>query len=93
MSQALLLNRDAIGVQDVVPHDMRRAASTGMASLGVPKFIRERVLNHSQGKLDQSYDLYEYNAEKRDALERWATRLTVILAEDKKVVELQAQTA
>lgn len=89
VSQALLTARETIGVENVTPHDLRRTASTGMASLGVPKFIREKVLNHSQGKLDKAYDQYEYDDEKRDALERWADRLAVVLSEDQKVVALK----
>ena len=93
VSQALLSARETIGVENVTPHDLRRTASTGMASLGVPKFIREKVLNHTQGRLDKVYDQHAYDDEKRDALERWADRLTVILSKDRKVVALKERSA
>lgn len=51
--------------------------------------MRERVLNHSQSKLDKSYDIHEYEDEKRDALDKWANHLSVILA-NSKVVRLGA---
>ena len=93
INQALARNLEVLGLEDVRPHDMRRAASTGMASVGVFREIREHVLNHSMGKLDQAYDQHDYSAEKRDALERWADKLTVILNTDEKVVELETRTA
>ena len=93
INQALTRNLETLGLKDVRPHDMRRAASTGMASVGVLREIREHVLNHSRGKLDQAYDQHDYSVEKRDALERWADKLTVILNTDEKVVELEPKTA
>ncbi|MCH9028203.1 MAG: site-specific integrase, partial [Bacteroidetes bacterium] len=93
INTALVRNLETLGLEDVRPHDMRRAASTGMASVGVLREIREHVLNHSMGKLDQAYDQHDYGAEKRDALERWADKLTVILNADEKVVELETKTA
>ena len=89
VTQALRRNLGVLGLEDVRPHDMRRAASTGLASVGVPKVVRERILNHSLGRLDQAYDLHEYTVEKRDALEQWADRLAVILNADEKVVALE----
>lgn len=59
-------------------HDLRRACSTGMAALGVPEIVRERTLNHVPQGLSAIYNLYEYQNEKRDALERWANRLREI---------------
>lgn len=93
VTQALKRNLAVLDLEDIRPHDMRRAASTGLASVGVSKVVRERILNHSLGRLDQAYDLHEYTLEKRTALQEWATRLTVILTEDKKIIELQTQTA
>ncbi|MCH8111426.1 MAG: tyrosine-type recombinase/integrase [Proteobacteria bacterium] len=93
VTQALRRNLAALKLEDVRPHDMRRAASTGLASVGVPKVVRERILNHSLGRLDQAYDLHEYTVEKRTALQQWANRLAAILSEDKKVIELDARTA
>jgi len=75
---------------DVRPHDMRRAASTGLASIGVPPVVRERILNHSQGRLDKAYDLHDYWVEKKTALNQWADKLAVILKTDETVVLLEA---
>ena len=47
-----------------------------MSQYGVPKDVRERILNHGgsrKGSVTESvYNRYEYNAEKRAALELWA---------------------
>ena len=93
INQALARNLELLGLEDVRPHDMRRAASTGMASVGVLREIREHVLNHSQGKLDQAYDQHDYREQKEDALQRWGDKLTNILNTDEKVVEFEAKTA
>ena len=60
-------------------HDLRRTARTGLAELGVPQIVAEKVLNHAERNvLVKTYDRHEYAAEKRDALERWALRLREI---------------
>ena len=93
VTRALQVNRERLGLEDVRVHDLRRTASSNMSALGVPKHVRERVLNHSLGRLDQSYDLYEYLAEKRAALIRWSERLQVIVRTDEKVVPLDTASA
>jgi integrase len=60
-------------------HDLRRTARTNLASLGVAPFIAELVLGHAQKGVHRVYDTYRYQAEKRDALERWAFRLRDIV--------------
>jgi len=61
-------------------HDLRRTARTHMARLGVPDVVAERVLGHGPKGLAAVYNLHQYADEKRDALERWARELTVIIA-------------
>jgi integrase len=55
-----------------VIHDIRRSVETRLAELGVSKEIRSRVLSHDLGDLDASYQHYSFEAEKRQALQRWA---------------------
>jgi integrase len=52
------------------PHDLRRTGRTTLGRLGVTPFIAERVINHSKDVLQDTYDLYDYFDERRDALER-----------------------
>jgi integrase len=60
-------------------HDLRRTARTNLASLGVAPFIAELILGHAQKGVHAVYDLHRYQAEKREALERWANRLRDIV--------------
>ena len=69
------------GPDDLEPwvwHDLRRTCRTGLAELGVPEIVGERVLNHAPKNLAAVYNVFEYRTEKRDALERWARRVTEI---------------
>jgi hypothetical protein len=65
-----------------------------MADIGVQPHIIEAVLNHVSGHKAGVAGIYNrstYATEKRDALERWANHLRVILAqaEGANVVKLQ----
>jgi integrase len=60
-------------------HDLRRTARTNLASLGVIPFIAELILGHAQKGVHKVYDVHRYQAEKREALERWANRLRDIV--------------
>ena len=60
-------------------HDLRRTCRTGMARLGVPEIVSERVLNHLPQGLGKIYNLHEYLPEKADALGRWAQEVANIV--------------
>jgi integrase len=63
-------------------HDLRRTAASGMAGLGIPPHIVEAVLNHRSGTIKgvaAVYNRYNYAAEKRDALDKWAVHVAAIV--------------
>ena len=63
-------------------HDLRRTATTFMASLGVAPHVAEAVLNHSSGIVSGVagvYNRYSYFKEKRQALDLWARKLEEIV--------------
>jgi integrase len=62
-------------------HDLRRTVRTGLGKLGVQPHIAEAVLNHLPPKLIRTYDRNAYTAEKRDALDKWATHLKTVVAQ------------
>jgi integrase len=62
-------------------HDLRRTVRTGLGKIGVQPHIAEACLNHLPAKLIRTYDKNKYEAEKRDALERWANHLAVAIAQ------------
>lgn len=77
VSQALARSRGTIGLTNgQTVHDLRRTANTQMTRLGFPSEIRARVLNHAKkGVTDGVYNAWEYDTEKREALEKWAKKL------------------
>lgn len=71
---------NSAGLEDFVPHDLRRTVSTRMAGdLGVARLIVERVLNHKDQGVASIYDRHSYDKEKREALEAWGKRLQSLL--------------
>lgn len=67
-------------------HDFRQLVSDNLRSLRVPPHVIERVLGHvNQSVLDKHYTDFHYETEQREALELWADRLRVIVADDKVV--------
>ncbi len=91
-SHALRNNLDAIGVEGITPHDLRRSAASYMTELGISRLVVSKILNHSDGSITGVYDRYEYGPEKRRALEAWGARLKEIIsgeAAPENVVVLQ----
>ncbi len=60
-------------------HDLRRTAASHMASIGVPRLVLAKILNHVERGVTAVYDRYSYDREKREALETWARHLHEIL--------------
>jgi hypothetical protein len=48
----------------------KRNSDDRTAALKVSPFVGERVINHRKDVLEETYDLWDYFDEKRDALER-----------------------
>ncbi|MGA0543678.1 tyrosine-type recombinase/integrase [Brevundimonas sp. VNH65] len=75
--------RSCIGVEGATIHDLRRTGSTALTSerIGVSPFIRSKVLGHGTDAgggaavSAMHYDVNEYVAEKRRALEAWEALL------------------
>jgi integrase len=63
------------GIANFVLHDLRRTCRTGMGRLRIEPHIAERVLNHTQGRIAETYDTFRYDEQKRVALEQWAAHL------------------
>jgi integrase len=75
-----ILDRESM-VTEWVYHDLRRTFRTGLSELHVPLDIRRRCMNHAIGGLDKVYDRYDFLAEKRDAFERWADHVMLMVGE------------
>jgi integrase len=70
-----------VGIAPWTLHDLRRTCATGMAELGVQPHIIEAVLNHVSGHkagVAGIYNRARYEADMRDALQRWADHIEQI---------------
>jgi|SRR5579883_59262 len=74
-------------VEDFNGHDLRRTAASMMTSVGVPRLVVQKILNHVETGVTAVYDRHSYDAEKKDALDKWAKRLM------RMVSNLKAATA
>lgn len=72
------------GITGWTLHDLRRTASSGMAALGVPQIVVEKLLNHvsggTQSPISQIYNRYSYMDEMREAVTKWEAYLGGISA-------------
>lgn len=88
LTHALRHVREAVGLERLTPHDLRRTGATNMASerLGISPFLIGRVLSHSTelggaaAVTLSTYALYDFIKEKRESLNAWTTLLSNILA-------------
>ena len=84
VTHAMRIVRESEGLNNLTVHDPRRTVGTRMAELRIPKEISARVLNRidgfERGVHDESYNRYDYFAEKLNAIRRWETELEVLLS-------------
>ncbi len=59
-------------------HDLRRTAATGLAKLGCPRVVQDRILNHVDSSVSAIYDRHRYDAEARVWLQKWADYLEAL---------------
>lgn len=73
-------------------HDLRRSMATHMQALGVPADVIEACENRVAGQSKQGavrvYQRHAFEAEKRAAMDRWASLLSVVLAAKDNVIAL-----
>lgn len=72
-------------VHDWVLHDLRRTVVSGMARLGVPPHIADKILNHQTGAISgvaAVYQRHEFLDERRAALDLWGQHVEGLLSTD-----------
>lgn len=78
--QALKRYCKHLEIEAVGTHTLRKTFITNMASLGVPREIRDRLTNHADPSVDgRHYNAHEYLNEKADALRKWEAALLNIV--------------
>ncbi len=63
-------------------HDLRRTACRGMARLGIPPHVADRVLNHQSGTISgvaAVYNRFQYLDQRRKALEAWGGYIETLI--------------
>lgn len=59
-------------------HDLRRTVATGLARLGCPRVVQDRIMNHVDNSIGAIYDVHTYDGEAKLWLQRWADRLDAL---------------
>ncbi len=70
--------RERLGVTHWSPHDLRRTGRTMLAAMGCPNEVGEAILGHVQPGVIGTYNLHQYNAERRQWLAALDARLSLI---------------
>jgi integrase len=71
------------GVTEWQLHDLRRSCVSGMARLGVPPHVADKVLNHQSGTISgvaAVYQRHEFLVERKEALESWGAHVMLLLS-------------
>jgi integrase len=71
-------------VKDWRLHDLRRTCVSGMARLGIPPHVADKILNHQAGMISgvaAVYQRHDFLAERKDALEQWGAHVRKILTD------------
>lgn len=80
---AELAREDGVEIEHWTPHCFRHTGKTWMASARIPGEVSEHVLQHKivGSKMEQTYNMHEYEEEKREALTLWNRHLDGIKKE------------
>ena len=84
---------DMSGVKNWRLHDLRRSCVSGLACLGIPPHVADKILNHQAGTISgvaAVYQRHEFLVERQEALERWGRHIEYIVA--KASSELHGRT-
>ena len=74
-------------------HDLRRTCVSGMAGLGVPPHVADKILNHQSGTISgvaAVYQRHDFLAERKLALERWGQYIETLVGEFRLPGEIAA---
>jgi integrase len=68
-----------LAVDRATPHDLRRTHGTTIASLGFGRDAMNRVQNHREGGIADTYDLYKYAPENQKVMEAVASKIMALV--------------
>ena len=67
--------RDSLDIPQWSAHDLRRTVLTGLARMGCPRVVQDRIANHVDTSIAAIYDRHTYDKEAREWLQKWADYL------------------
>jgi len=67
------------GVSGWIIHDLRRTARTNFPACGIPENICEAMIGHTKKGIVATYELFEFEPQKRDGFAKWEARLLSIV--------------
>ena len=70
------------GVRDWWLHDLRRTIVSGMARMGVPPHVADKILNHQSGTISgvaAVYQRHEFLNERKNALDQWGAHVAKVV--------------
>ncbi len=82
--------KSILDIPKFVPHDLRRTLRTNLSKLQIPPHIAEKCLNHSLGRIEETYDVHTYFDERKKALAKWANTIDRVVNERNNVVAIRA---
>jgi integrase len=83
------------GISDWTLHDLRRTFASGLAALGVPLHVIERLLNHvsgSFGGIVGVYQRYNFMPEMRHAIELWEAHVADLVRDQEPMLSVPVTT-
>jgi integrase len=77
-------------------HDLRRTVVSGMARLGVPPHVADKILNHQAGTISgvaAVYQRHDFLFERKEALDRWGAHVEQIIQTSKATPDQEDMSA
>ncbi len=68
----------SLGAERATPHDLRRSFLTKVTGLGFGRDAMDRIANHKEGKVTDTYDRHGYAEEDRRIMETTAARILAL---------------
>jgi len=86
LTRGFIRLREDVGAGDLTVHDLRRTGATMMAEIGISGDVISRILNHTPPgpQVTKIYNRFDYEPQKREALERWENHLMNIVRKQPK---------
>jgi len=83
-------DKHILTIPKATPHDLRRTMRSHMDDLKIEPHIAEKCLNHSLGRIAETYNTNPMMDQRREALEKWGDYVQVVTQQHDNVTSLEA---